>query len=94
MSLLSGNNGSCSLTQVISDVTEGIVWMVTILVSENSSELGGAWWDISDDIDCKGEECTWEDIVDWCCLLMSSNYIQKYWHHHCLSSSNIDNIIR
>ena len=54
MSLLSGNDKSCSLTQIISDVTDGIVWMVTILVWENSSEMGGASCDITGgDIDCK-----------------------------------------
>ena len=76
VSLLSGNNGSYSLTQLISDVAEGIVWMVTVLVWENSSEMGGAWCDITGgDIDCKGGCCIWGDIVDWCCLLMLSNYI-------------------
>ena len=74
MSLLSGNNGSCSLTQLISDATEGMVWMVTILVWENSSEMGGVWCVITGgDIDCKHGGCIWGDIVDWCCLLMSSN---------------------
>ena len=78
MSLLSGNDKSCSLTQIISDVTDGIVWMVTILVWENSSEMGGASCDITGgDIDCKDGGCTWGYVVDWCCLLMSSNYIWK-----------------
>ena len=78
MSLLSGNNGSYSLTQLISDVAEGIVWMVTVLVWENSSEMGGSWCGIGGGgIDCKGGGCIWGDVVDWCCLLMSINYIWK-----------------
>ena len=77
VSLLSGNNGSHSLIQLISDATGGLVWIVTVLVREDSVVVGGAWCGITGgDKGCDGGSCTWAGIVDcWCCLFMSSNYI-------------------
>ena len=77
VSLLSGNTGLCSFTQIISDATEGLVWTVAVLVKEDSWMVGEAWCGIiGGDKGCNDGGCTWGDVVDcWCCFLMSSIYI-------------------
>ena len=77
VSFLSDNIGSCLLTELISDATEGLVWIVTVLVREDSGVVGGAWCGIiGGDKGCDGGGCTWWGVVDcWCCLSMSGNYI-------------------
>ena len=75
MFLLSGNNGLCSLTQLISDGTKNLAWSVAILVREDSGEVGGAWCGITGgDIGCDGGTCTRRGVVGCCCLFVSSNY--------------------
>ena len=77
MSLLSGNNGLHSITQLISDGAEDLVWTVTVLLGEDSGEMGGAWCGIiGGDKGCDDGGCTWAGIVDcWYCLFASSIYI-------------------
>ena len=77
VSLLSGNNGLFSFTQIISDATNSLVWTVAVMGREDSWMVGGAWCGITGgDKGCDDGGCTWAGVVDcWCCLFVSSNYI-------------------